>query len=304
MKLQVITPGPLTTVQDRGRYGYVASGIGVSGVMDQDAYTAANYLVGNRNGEAVLEATLIGPTIRFEADCICAVTGADMQTKVGNKPVEPYRPFWVQAGQVLSMGYAQTGCRGYLAVQGGFDVPVVMGSRSTNLKCSQGGFEGRALKAGDEWPVPDESLSTVMDRKRRAPVYTQEVTVRVVPGPQTEAFTDRGFSTLWSETFVVSPKSDRMGLRLDGAAIETKNGSDIVSDGIAPGAIQVTSGGQPIILMADRQTTGGYAKIGTVCSVDLPKLAQLKPGGMIHFEEISVEEAQKLLKKKKWRIWL
>ena len=304
MKLQVLSPGPLTTVQDRGRYGYIASGIGVSGVMDQDAYEAANYLVGNRHGEAVLEATLVGPSIRFEADCICAVTGADMQTKVGNKPVEPYRPFWVQAGQVLSMGAAQNGCRGYLAVQGGFDVPVVMGSRSTNLKCALGGYEGRALKAGDVLTVPDESLSTVMDRKRKAPVYLQEITVRVVPGPQAEMFTEQGVSSLWTAAFVVSPKSDRMGLRLDGAVIETKSGSDIVSDGIAPGAIQVTSGGQPIILLADRQTTGGYAKIGTVCSVDLPKLAQLKPGGVIHFEEISVEDAQKLRKKKRWRIWL
>lgn len=303
MKLHVLSPGPMTTVQDRGRCGYVASGIGVSGVMDQDAYEAANYLVGNKHGEAVLEATLMGPSIQFDADCICAVTGADMGTKIGNKPVEPYRPFWVQSGQVLTMGYAQTGCRGYLAVQGGFDVPVVMGSRSTNLKCALGGYEGRALKAGDVLEVPDESRSTVMDRKRRQPVYEQEVTVRVIPGPQADAFTEKGFRTLWEQSFSVSAKSDRMGLRLDGPVIETKEGSDIVSDGIALGAIQVTSGGQPIILLADRQTTGGYAKIGTVCSFDIPKLAQLKPGGIIHFEEITVEAAQRLLKRKKWRIW-
>ena len=303
MKLHVLSPGPMTTVQDYGRHGYVASGIGVSGVMDQDAYEAANYLVGNKHGEAVLEATLMGPSIQFDADCICAVTGADMGTKIGNKPVEPYRPFWVQSGQVLTMGYAQTGCRGYLAVQGGFDVPVVMGSRSTNLKCALGGYEGRALKAGDVLEVPDESRSTVMDRKRRQPVYEQEVTVRVIPGPQADAFPEKGFRTLWEQSFSVSAKSDRMGLRLDGPVIETKEGSDIVSDGIALGAIQVTSGGQPIILLADRQTTGGYAKIGTVCSFDIPKLAQLKPGGIIHFEEITVEAAQRLLKRKKWRIW-
>lgn len=303
MKLHVLSPGPMTTVQDRGRYGFIASGIGTSGVMDHDAYEAANYLVGNKRGEAVLEATLMGPSIRFEADCICAVTGADMGTMIGNKPVEPYRPFWVQAGQVLTMGHAKTGCRGYLAVQGGIDVPVVMGSRSTNLKCGLGGYEGRALKVGDVLSVPDESWSTVMDRKRRQPVYTQEVTVRVVPGPQAELFSERGFQSLWNGTFSVSAKSDRMGLRLDGPAIETKNGADIVSDGIALGAIQVTSGGQPIILLADRQTTGGYAKIGTVCSFDIPKLAQLKPGGLVHFEEITVEAAQKLLRRKKWRIW-
>jgi len=303
MKLHVLSPGPMTTIQDAGRHGYVASGIGVSGVMDQDAYAAANYLVGNRHGEAVLEATLMGPSIQFDSDCICAVTGADMGTKIGNKEVEPYRPFWVQAGQVLTMGYAKTGCRGYLAVQGGFDVPVVMGSRSTNLKCVLGGHEGRVLKVGDVLEVPDESRSTVMDRKRRQQVYEQEVTVRVIPGPQADAFTEKGFRTLWEQSFSVSAKSDRMGLRLDGPVIETKEGSDIVSDGIALGAIQVTSGGQPIILLADRQTTGGYAKIGTVCSFDIPKLAQLKPGGIIHFEEITVEAAQRLLKRKKWRIW-
>lgn len=302
MKLQVLTSGPMTTVQDRGRFGYVAFGIGTSGVMDLDAYEAANYLVGNKHGEAVLEATLMGPSIRFEADCICAVTGADMGAKIGNRPVERYRPFWVQAGQVLSMGVAQSGCRGYLAVQGGFDVPVVMGSRSTNLKCRLGGYEGRALKAGDVLTVPDESYSSIMDRKRRIPIYDQEVTVRVVPGPQADYFTQAGFQTLWSQPFAVSAKSDRMGLRLDGPAIEMKNGSDIVSDGIALGAIQVTSAGQPIILLADRQTTGGYAKIGTVCSVDIPKLAQLKPGGVVHLKEVTVEEAQKLMRRKKWRI--
>ena len=304
MKVYVQTPGALTTVQDRGRFGYIASGIGVSGVMDQDAYRAANYLVGNRHGEAVLEATLLGPSLQFEADCICAVTGADMGTKIGNKPVEPYRPFWVQAGQVLSMGYARTGCRGYLAVQGGIDVPVVMGSRSTNLKCQLGGYLGRALKAGDVLTVPDESLSTVMDRRRHAPTFAQEVTVRVIPGPQASCFTEQAFHTLWNMPFSVSAKSDRMGLRLEGAQIETKNGSDIVSDGIALGSIQVTSGGQPIILLADRQTTGGYAKIGTVCSFDIPKLAQLKPGGVVHFEEITVEAAQRQLRRKKWRFWL
>ena len=201
------------------------------------------------------------------------------------------------------MGYAKTGCRGYLAVQGGFDVPLVMGSRSTNLKCQLGGYEGRPLKAGDVLLVPDESNSTIMDRKRRRPVYGQEITVRVIPGPQADYFTAQGYRTLWEQPFSVSPKSDRMGLRLDGPTIETVGGSDIVSDGIALGSIQVTSGGQPIILLADRQTTGGYAKIGTVCSFDIPKLAQLKPGGIIHFEEITVEAAQRLLKRRKWRIW-
>lgn len=304
MNVIVQTPGLLTTVQDRGRFGYIARGIGVSGAMDLDAYEAANWLVGNRHHEAVLEATMLGPTLLFEKDCICAVTGGDMQTKIGNKPVTPYRPFWVQAGQTLCMGLAQSGCRGYLAVQGGIQVPEVLGSRSTNLKCQMGGFQGRALARGDVLSVPDETHPNCMDRARRATAYSQEITVRVIPGPQAEAFTEQGLRTLCTGSYTLSDQSDRMGLRLDGEKIETRNGSDIVSDGIALGAIQVTSAGQPIILMADRQTTGGYAKIATVCTVDLPKLAQLRPGGSIRFQWITVKEAQRLLRRKRWRRFL
>ena len=302
MKLHVITPGPFTTIQDGGRFGYTAYGIGTSGAMDLDAYNTANWLVGNKHGEAVLEATMMGPSILFDDDCICAVTGADMGTMIGNRPVEPYRPFWVQAGQTLTMGFAKSGCRGYLAVQGGFQVPSVMGSRSTNLKVQLGGIEGRVLKRDDVLTVPDEHRSAIMDRKRRAPEYSQNVTVRVVLGPQEDYFTKQGISTLLSETYSVSNQSDRMGLRLDGATIETKAGSDIVSDGITLGSIQITSSGQPIVLMADRQTTGGYAKIGTVCSFDIPLLAQLKPGATVTFRAVTVEQAQRIHRLKKWRI--
>ena len=302
MKLHVITPGPFTTVQDGGRFGYTAYGIGTSGVMDQDAFNAANWLVGNKKNAAALEATMMGPSILFDDDCICAVTGADMGTMIGNRPVEPYRPFWVQAGQTLTMGFAKNGCRGYLAVQGGFQVPEIMGSRSTNLKVQLGGYEGRVLKRDDVLIVPDEHRSAIMDRKRRAPEYSQNVTVRVVLGPQQDYFTENGINTLLSSTYSVSNQSDRMGLRLDGDVIETKNGSDIVSDGITLGSIQITSSGQPIVLMADRQTTGGYAKIGTVCSFDIPLLAQLKPGATVNFRAVTVEQAQRIYRLKKWRI--
>lgn len=304
MNLTVLSAGPLTTIQDRGRFGYVATGIGTAGAMDQEAYETASWLVGNRHGEAVLEATLLGPSIRFEGDCICAVTGADMQARVGNQPVPRYRPFWVQAGQTLTMGAAQNGCRGYLAVQGGLEVPEVLGSRSTDLKCRLGGLEGRALKRGDVLTTPDETHPNCIDRRRRPVTYDQAVTVRVVPGPQEDYFTQRGLDTLKTAVFTLSDQSDRMGLRLRGPAIETVGGSDIVSDGIALGAIQVTSAGQPIILMADRQTTGGYAKIAAVCTADLSKLAQLRPGGTVQFEMITVEEAQSLLRKRKWRLFL
>ena len=293
MKLHVLNPGPLTTVQDCGRFGYMAYGIGTSGAMDAAAYKAANALVGNRNGEAVLEATLLGPTIRFDGDCVIALTGADMGAQLDGVPLETYCVHEVRAGQNLTMGMAKTGCRGYLAVSGGIDVPVVMGSRSTNLKCQLGGVEGRALKRGDILETADVSLSTARKKSVPKPEFSQTVMVRVIPGPQDDLFTPAGLRTLWESEYTVSTSSDRMGLRLDGPAVETVSGSDIVSVGIALGAIQVTSAGQPIILMADRQTTGGYAKVGTVCSVDLPKLAQLRPGGVVRMQPITVQAAQR-----------
>ena len=295
MKLHIVNPGPLTTVQDAGRFGYMAFGIGPSGAMDQDAYEAACHLVGGNQGDAVLETTLLGPTIRFEGNGMLALTGADMGAKLDGEPLETYRAYSVRDGQTLVMGVAKTGCRGYLAVSGGLDVPVVMGSRSTNLKCQLGGLEGRPLKAGDVLPVLDGDPANCMHKSIRKPELLQSVTVRVIPGPQEELFTEKGLETLWNSSYSVSTSSDRMGLRLDGPAVETVSGSDIASDGIAFGSIQVTSAGQPIILMADRQTTGGYAKVGTVCSLDLPKLAQLKPGGEVRMQPVTVQEAQSLL---------
>ena len=189
---------------------------------------------------------------------------------------------------------AAVGCRGYLAVRGGFDVPLVMGSRSTDVSAKLGGFEGRALKAGDVLPTLAADDWTPMDLCYEPPVYESEITVRVVLGPQEEYFTAAGVDTFFSAAYEISPNSDRMGLRLDGPEIESISGTDIVSDGIVFGSIQVPSGGVPIILMADHQTAGGYAKIGTVLSFDLPKLAQARPGDVVRFEKISAEDAQKL----------
>ena len=299
MELHILNPGPLTTVQDRGRFGYMASGIGPSGAMDQDAYAAANALVGNRNGEAVLEFTLLGAAIRFEGEGVIALTGADMGAALDGVPLETYCSHSVKSGQTLTMSMAKTGCRGYLAVAGGVDVPMVMESRSTNLKCALGGLEGRALKRGDILRTGNAAAGSA-GKRRKKPEFAQSVTIRVIPGPQDDLFTRQGLATLWGNPYAVSTSSDRMGLRLDGPAVETIAGSDIVSDGIAFGSIQVTSAGQPIILMADRQTTGGYAKVGTVCSLDLPRLAQLRPGGEIRMQPITVQEAQRLLRKRRW----
>lgn len=294
MSILVKTPGPLTTVQDEGRFFYQSSGIRPSGVMDAAAYEAANALVGNTKGEAVLEMTFLGATLEFQSAVWFALTGADMQAKLDGAPVVRYQAIRAEAGQTLAVGMAASGCRGYLAVRGGVDVPLVMGSRSTDVSAKLGGFEGRALKAGDVLPTLSVDDWTPTTLQYEPPVYENTVTVRVVPGPQEEYFTAAGLDTFFSSAYEISPNSDRMGLRLEGPEIESHSGTDIVSDGIVFGSIQVPSGGVPIILMADHQTAGGYAKIGTVLSFDLPKLAQARPGDTVHFVRISAEDAQKL----------
>ncbi len=294
MSVLVKTPGPLTTVQDEGRFFYQSSGIRPSGVMDAAAYEAANALVGNAKGEAVLEMTFLGAALEFQSAAWFALTGADMQAKLDGVPVERYRAVRAEAGQTLAVGMAATGCRGYLAVRGGFDVPLVMSSRSTDVSAKLGGFGGRALKAGDVLPTLTADNWTPTDLCYEPPIYESEITVRVVPGPQEEYFTAAGVDTFFSAVYEISPNSDRMGLRLDGPEVESISGTDIVSDGIVFGSIQVPSGGVPIILMADHQTAGGYAKIGTVLSFDLPKLAQARPGDKVRFARISAEEAQAL----------
>lgn len=300
---KILVPGPLTTVQDQGRRGYMSYGIGRSGVMDQESYEIANLLVGNRKQEAVLEATLFGPTIEFVEETIFAITGADMAPCLDQMPISMYEPVIAKKGQVLSLQFAKTGCRAYVAFAGGIDVPVVMGSRSTNLKCRLGGLEGRALQKGDVLAVSAakkrrtfrDSLrlrrlqkESIMARNYRKPVDLSEQSVRVILGPQDEYFTEQGKNCFFSKPYVVSAESDRMGYRLEGEPIESFHGTDIVSDGITFGSIQVPSSGKPIILMADHQTTGGYAKIGTVYSKDLQIVAQAKPGDQLHFTKMEL----------------
>lgn len=294
MAVKVNIPGVLTTVQDEGRTGYQKSGMTCSGVMDASAYRKCNYLVGNEESAAVLEFTLYGGEYEFTEDTIIALTGADMAPSVNDHPVPMNRAYQVKAGDVLKLGMAKSGCRTYLAVAGGLDVPMVMNSRSTNLRCKIGGCHGRALKVGDVISAgsPKKSFDEVSGRKVSEAEYPDEVLVHVVPGPQEEYFTEKGIAAFYSESYVVTEECDRMGYRLDGVQVESKNGTDIVSDGIVYGSIQIPSSGKPIILMADHQTTGGYAKIGTVCQADLPKIAQCKPGNHIRFQKISVEEAQ------------
>ena len=297
MGIRVLKAGMLTTVQDLGRNGYQSQGFSVAGVMDVRSFKIANLLLDNPENEAVLEFTLIGPTLQFTSDTIIAITGGDFQPTINGEPAPMYTALYMKRGDILKFGSARTGSRGYIAFSSYLDIPVVMGSRCTNLKSKIGGYKGRKLKDEDYigFRIKRRYLPFFLSRKLDLDEFDEEeVTLRVVMGPQDDMFTKQGIHTLLSETYTVTSDFDRMGCRLEGPFIASKNGSDIISDGIAFGSIQVPTHGKPIILLADRQTTGGYAKIATVATVDIPKLVQRKTDHKIRFKAITVEEAQKL----------
>ena len=305
MGMKIMTGGFLTTVQDLGRIGYQETGMAVSGVMDQHSAKIANILVGNDCGEAVLEVTMMGPSIQFTEDNVIAVTGADLGFVINKQPAAMYRALSVHAGDILEFKALKTGLRAYIAFAGGLDIPVVMGSRSTNLKSKVGGFQGRKLEAGDE--IGFRAPVRVMDHMERRVAETEimptkEIEVRVIMGPQDDCFTEKGKETFLNSEYAFTSELDRMGCRLEGEVIEHVDGGDIISDGITFGAVQVPSHGKPIIMMADHQTTGGYTKIACVITVDLPKVAQAKPGVKLRFKAVSIEEAQELLHEENVRL--
>lgn len=293
MKLTIVSPGPLSTIQDEGRFGAMGKGFSPGGAMDVDAMKLANLLVGNAPGMGVIEMTMLGITARFDCDSVIALTGADMSAQLNGKPMEGYRAVAVHSGDTLSMKAAQHGMRAYLAVAGGFQLPAVMGSLSTNLKCALGGFRGRKLQAGDELPL-NQSVSPDLIGPRHLAIpepCPDTITLRVLLGPQDDAFTEQGIDTFFRSVYTVTDKTDRMGIRLSGEQIESRHGVDIISDGIANGSVQIPASGTPIIMMADRQTTGGYAKIATVISADLSRAAQARPGTSIRFARVTEGEA-------------
>ena len=298
MSITVLNPGLLTTVQDMGRVGYQQFGVSVSGVMDPRATALANILLDNDEGEAVLECTMMGPHLQFnQANCI-AITGGDLGATLDGQPVKTYCAIKVEAGQVLRFTAPKKGCRAFIAFAGGLDIPEVMGSRSTYMKAKIGGLNGRKLEKGDEigFRAPKAELHN-MNIRNMAPEFVArpEYTVRVVLGPQDDYFTEEGIHTFLSEVYTVTAEFDRMGCRLEGTAIQHKDGGDIISDGIAFGAIQVPSAGKPIIMLGDRQTTGGYTKIANVITADFRILAQLKAGDKVRFEKVSIKAAQDAL---------
>ncbi|NHN30589.1 5-oxoprolinase subunit C family protein [Paenibacillus agricola] len=318
MSIQIILAGLLTTIQDKGRFGFQQQGVIVSGAMDSFAFRVANLLVGNDEGAAALEVTLIGPKLRFERDALISICGGQLAPVVDGEPLPLWRPVYVQAGRSLEFGACQAGARAYMAVAGGFDVPLVLGSRSTYLRAGLGGYEGRALQAGDELPLGQPSslaiaymhmLCHAKESKTNPlpfgaanwsigheirPAYSKEPTIRIVPGREYAHFTEESRQALVAARFPVSSQSDRMGYRLEGAILNLAEVCEPISEAVSFGTVQVPAGGNPIILMADHQTIGGYPKIAQIATVDLPLLAQLKPGEAVRFRMISQQESEAL----------
>ena len=297
--LEVLEGGLLTTVQDEGRHGWRRLGVGSSGALDRPALRAANRVVGNPAGAAGLECTVVGPRLRFLASISFAVTGADLSAvlhrdDLGAWPVPNGTRVLARAGSVLAFGSRRAGCRAYVAFAGGIDVPAVLGSRSTDVAGGFGGLDGRGLRAGDGLALGRYPGAA----ERGAPPDTAtapgaEATVRVVLGPQDGHFAPAGLQAFLGAEYAVAPESDRVGCRLRGPRIEHRGAVEIITDGMVPGCVQVPPDGQPIVMMAGGPTTGGYPKLATVVSADLPLLAQLLPGeGRVRFRAVSIEEAQ------------
>lgn len=307
MSLEVVEPGFLTTVQDLGRWGYVDLGIGVCGAMDPFAAMAANGLVGNDPGvvgkdpgAAVLEITVVGPTLLFLEPCIVAVTGGDLDPCLDGRQVENWKTYLVRAGSVLSFSGRRSGARAYLAVSGGFAVEPWLGSRSTYLAASIGGFEGRPLRAGDRLPIGRSSgprvavLGASLPRECRPP-YSSEPTLRVILGPHLDRFTEEGVSTFLGGRYQITTDSNRMAYRLDGPQVTHSRGADVSSCGIPLAGIQVPGVGQPILFMADKPMGGGYPQIAAVIQADIPLAAQCLPGDCLRFQLTTHEDARESL---------
>jgi len=289
--------GMLTTVQDEGRFGYQQYGVSPAGPMDVRSFKLGNLLVGNRLSESALEVTVVGPEICFKEANVIAITGADLCPQINGAEIPNYQAVLVQKDDVLSFGGRRSGMRAYIAFAGGLDVPVVMGSKATLIRSNLGGAWGRAIKDGDDLPfcAPKTFLPN-LSRRRLPPerFLANEIVLRVIPGPQEDSFTLQGIRHFFWYGAKISSEFDRMGCRLECSPIEHRGDGSIITDGVAFGSVQVPPSGQPIIMLADRQSTGGYPKIGTVASVDLPLLAQAMPGYRLRFVQVSIETAQML----------
>lgn len=290
--IRVLDAGPQTTIQDRGRPGRLRYGIPPSGPVDVRSFLLANRLVGNADTAAALECTILGPRVEARTPCAVAVTGAAMPVTVNGVAAPRWTTIHLRPGDVVRLGPSARGVRAYVAFSGGIDVPLVLGSRSTYVRGRLGGLEGRALRKDDELRLGSAALPPVRRVPESAvPALGSGAGIRVVLGPQADRFTRDGIAAFLGGEYEMLPQSDRMGARLRGPRIAHTRGHDIISDGIALGSIQVPGDGQPIVLLVDRQSTGGYTKVATVCSVDVGRLGQVKPGQPVRFQAVSLAEA-------------
>ncbi|HUG57567.1 MAG TPA: biotin-dependent carboxyltransferase family protein [Candidimonas sp.] len=305
MSITVIKPGLLSSFQDLGRFGYQHLGVSVGGAMDCRAHRLANLLVGNSEEEATLEVTLKGPTLRFNAPGCIAISGAQLSPTLNNRPIPNNRPLIIRAGDVLAFGTRTTGMRAYIAWSGGIDLPIVLSSRSTYLRGGFGGFQGRALQKDDILTMRSSiDIARLHDLEQelwKIKVYLPAIlglvpraAIRVMRGAHTDLFTEASINDFFTGNYRISPQSERMGYRLEGTPLSLKSTTQLLSEATSFGTIQVPQDGNPIILMADRQTTGGYAKIAHVATVDLPVIAQCMPGESLRFTETTLAQAQQL----------
>ena len=294
--ITVLRPGLFTTIQDIGRWGHQASGVPVSGPMDRLSHRVANALVGNEPTAALLEATLAGPEIRIENGAVIAVTGADLGARLDAEDIPLHRPIKCRPGAVLRFGERRSGARAYIAFSGGITVSPLLGSRATHTYSGLGGLDGRTIVAGDRLPLGHErSLSPWRVISTPVKSATGGVRVRVMPGPQLDYFPPEAIEVLHRTRFTVTSQSDRMGYRLTGATIPRVEDREMISDATFAGALQVPPSGDPILLMSDRQTSGGYPQIATVITADLPMAGQLAPGDWIEFEICTRHQAMSAL---------
>lgn len=301
MGINVIKAGLLSTIQDLGRQGYRKEGIIVGGAMDRLALLIGNLVLGNPEGCAGIECTLNGPELLFESDQLIALTGADLSPAIDGISLKMWRPVFVKKGSVLTFGTAVQGCRAYITVAGGFKLPFILESQSTYLKAGFGGFKGRALKKGDSLTFAKpytgaEIKSNWTPELSKLYPLNQNSVARIIPGPEYGWFTEQARLSLTEQKFRLNKDADRMGYRLEGPVLSLPQPRELLSSAVTFGTLQVTGNGNPILLMADHQTTGGYPRIAQVISTDHSMLAQLRTGETIRFKLISLSEAHELLK--------
>ena len=303
--IEILKAGFYTSIQDLGRQGFQEYGMPVSGAMDKDVARLANWLVGNSLEEAVLEITLIGPTIKFHKNTQVAITGADINATLDGMPIEMYKTIFVNKGMVLKFGKLISGCRTYLSFVKGFCIPKEMGSYATYAYAKVGGLFGVALKKGDCITLGDFEEKNIKEVPKE---FQQRVTsllaIRVVPGIENSLFDEKYLELFYASEYKISSRSNRMGYRMQGEKLKTNSSVEMISSGVIQGTIQVPQNGQPIILGVDAQTTGGYPRIANVITADMSYLAQQKPGDIIRFRKVALAEAQSLLFNKEKKLEL